>query len=170
MCSRQGKFELMSVNHNARSGGKIVIFFSIFFHMHVCCVFTLESPHRGDSNKHTQHTIINIKTKITLNYSKYNNGCSYGIRFLRIQERVRNSRGKRAISVRANEVLLFFPVLRKLFYGIIVQRIAIILVLIEHKMNCPSNTFVSYRLFIVYRNSVLKLNVRVLVTFFTTSP
>ena len=72
MCSRQGKLELKSVNHSARSGGIIVILFSIFFHVNVCCVFTLESPHRGDSNKHTQHIIINIKTKLTLNYSKYN--------------------------------------------------------------------------------------------------
>ena len=63
-----------------------------------------------------------------------------------------------------------YPVCKKLFYGIIVQRIAIIFVLIESKMNCPSNTFVSYRLFILYRNSVLKLYVRVLVTFFATTP
>ena len=33
--------------------------------------------------------------------------CSYGILFLGTQERVRNSRGKRAISVRATEVLLY---------------------------------------------------------------
>ena len=31
--------------------------------MTVCCVFLLESPHRGDSNEYTQHTIINIKKK-----------------------------------------------------------------------------------------------------------
>ena len=24
----------------------------------VCCVYSLESPHRGDSNEYTQHTII----------------------------------------------------------------------------------------------------------------
>ena len=41
---------------------------SAFFNMKVCCVFSLESPHRGDSNEYTQHTIINIKRKITLNY------------------------------------------------------------------------------------------------------
>ena len=33
-------------------------------------MFSLESPHRGDSNKYTQYTIFNIKKKITLNYSK----------------------------------------------------------------------------------------------------
>ena len=44
--------------------------FSIFFNMKVCCVFSLESPHRGDSNECTQYTIFNIKKKITLNYPK----------------------------------------------------------------------------------------------------
>ena len=38
--------------------------------MKVCCVFSLESPHRGDSNENTKYTIFNIKKKITLNYSK----------------------------------------------------------------------------------------------------
>ena len=37
--------------------------FSSFSNMMVCCVFLLESPHRGDSNEYTQHTIINIKRK-----------------------------------------------------------------------------------------------------------
>ena len=45
--------------------------------MNACCVFSLISPHRGDSNEYTQHAIINIKKKITLNYP--NNVCSYGI-------------------------------------------------------------------------------------------
>ena len=44
--------------------------FSIFFNMKVCCVFSLESPHRGDFNECTQYTIFNIKKKITLNYPK----------------------------------------------------------------------------------------------------
>ena len=43
--------------------------FLIFFNMKVCCVFSLESPHRGDSNEYTQYTIFNIKKKITLNDS-----------------------------------------------------------------------------------------------------
>ena len=44
--------------------------FSIFFNMKVCCVVSLESPHRGDFNEYTQYTIFNIKMKIILNYSK----------------------------------------------------------------------------------------------------
>ena len=45
--------------------------------MTVCCVFLLESPHPGDSNENTQHTIIDTKKKITRNYPKYNNVCNY---------------------------------------------------------------------------------------------
>ena len=41
-------------------------------------MFSLESPHGGDSNEYTHHAIINIKKKITLNYPKYNRVCSYG--------------------------------------------------------------------------------------------
>ena len=37
--------------------------FSIVFKMKVCCVFPLESPHRGDSKEYTQRTLINIKRK-----------------------------------------------------------------------------------------------------------
>ena len=44
--------------------------FSIFFNMKVYCVFSLESPHRGDSNVYTQYTIFVIKTKIAPDYSK----------------------------------------------------------------------------------------------------
>ena len=44
--------------------------FSIFFSMEVCCVFSLESPHWGDSNEYTQYTIFNRRKKITLNYPK----------------------------------------------------------------------------------------------------
>ena len=32
--------------------------FFLFYHGFVCCVFSLESPHRGDSNEYSQHTII----------------------------------------------------------------------------------------------------------------
>ena len=35
--------------------------FSIFLNMKVECVFSLESPHRGNSNEYTQYTIFNIK-------------------------------------------------------------------------------------------------------------
>ena len=44
--------------------------FSIFFNMKLCCVLSLESPHRGDSSEYKQYTIFNIKKKITLNYTK----------------------------------------------------------------------------------------------------
>ena len=61
----------MSVYHSATTGGIIQSeISSIFFHMKVCCVFSLESPHQGDSNEYTQYTIFNIKKEIALNYSK----------------------------------------------------------------------------------------------------
>ena len=45
--------------------------FSIFFNMKVFCVFSLESPHRGDSNENTHNIPFSIKKrKITLNYPK----------------------------------------------------------------------------------------------------
>ena len=56
----------MSVNHSARTGG---ISFR-FFDTKVCCVFSLESPHRGASIEYTQYTILNIKVKASLNYPK----------------------------------------------------------------------------------------------------
>ena len=78
--------------------------FSIFFNLKVCCVFSLESPHRGDSNEYTQYTIFNIRKE---KYPKLSQICSYGIFSMGTLKRVRNSRGKRAISVRAIEVLLY---------------------------------------------------------------
>ena len=33
-------------------------------------MFSLEPPHRGDSNEYTQHTISQDKKEITLNYAK----------------------------------------------------------------------------------------------------
>ena len=72
--------------------------------MKVCCVFSLESPHRGDSNEYTQYIIFNIKEKITLNYPK---SAAMGFFPQGTQKRVRNRRGKRAIRVRATEVLLY---------------------------------------------------------------
>ena len=59
----------MSVNHSARSEGIKGKSFHVF-NRKVCCVFLLESPHRGDANEYTQYTIFNIHKKITLNYSK----------------------------------------------------------------------------------------------------
>ena len=91
----------MRVDKSARSGGIISISL-IFYNMKVYCVYSLESPQRGDSNEYTQYTDFNIKKKTTLNYPK---SAAMGF-FLGTQERVRNSRGKRAISVRATKVLL----------------------------------------------------------------
>ena len=59
-------------------------------------MFSLESPHRGDSNEYTQYTIFNINKKNTINYPK---SAAMGFLFQGTQERARNSRGKRAISV-----------------------------------------------------------------------
>ena len=44
--------------------------FFIFFNIRVYCVFSLESPHRGDSNEYTQYTIFNMNEKGTINYPK----------------------------------------------------------------------------------------------------
>ena len=55
-------------------------------------------PHRGDLYVYTQYTIFIIKKKITPE--------QLWDFFLGTQEQVRNSRGQRAISVRASEVLL----------------------------------------------------------------
>ena len=60
----------MSVKHSAKIGSIIGIIFSILFNINVCCEFTLESPHRGDSNEHTQYTIFITKKEITLAYPK----------------------------------------------------------------------------------------------------
>ena len=64
-------------------------------------LFSLESPHQGDSNEYTQYTIFNIKKKITLMYPKFE---AIGF-FQGTQERVWNSHGKQAISVWAIEDL-----------------------------------------------------------------
>ena len=66
-------------------------------------MFSLESPRRGDSNVYTQYTIFIINKKITPGHFK---SAAMGF-FLGTQERVRNSRGKRAIIVRATEGLLY---------------------------------------------------------------
>ena len=64
-------------------------------------MFTLESPHRGDSNEYTQRTIINIKKKIILNFISNIIMSAALDFFLGTQERALNSHVKRAISVRA---------------------------------------------------------------------
>ena len=102
----------MRVDNSARSGGKIRISL-IFYNMKVCCVFSLESP-RGDSNEYTQYPVFN------------KNGKSHSIIpnpkprdfLLGTQERVRNSRGKRATSIRAIELLLYMYLEKRVFVGI----------------------------------------------------
>ena len=42
----------------------------MFYDMKVYCVFSLELPHRGDSNEFTHYTIFNMNKKNTLNYPK----------------------------------------------------------------------------------------------------
>ena len=67
-------------------------------------VLSLESPYQGDSYEYTQYTIFNTKKKFALNYPK-----SAAIGFFEgTQKRIRISRGKRAISVRATEGLLYW--------------------------------------------------------------
>ena len=44
--------------------------FLIFSNMMVFCMFSLESPHRDDSNDYTYYTNFNIKKKLTLSYLK----------------------------------------------------------------------------------------------------
>ena len=58
--------------------------FSVFFNMKICCVFSLDSPHRGDFNEYTQHIIFYIKRKIIL---KYPESVAFAF-FLVTQERV----------------------------------------------------------------------------------
>ena len=94
----------MRVDYSARSGGIIEMILRFSFNMKACCVFSFESPHRGDSNEYTQQAIINIKIRKLSQRS-----CLQLWDFsLGTPERVRNSRGKPAISVRAIEVLLYF--------------------------------------------------------------
>ena len=64
----------MRVDNSARSGGIIRISL-IFCYMKVYCVFTLESPHRGDSNEYTQYTIFQYEKE---KHPKLSQICSYG--------------------------------------------------------------------------------------------
>ena len=58
-------------NHSARSGTIIRINFRFSFNMKVCCVFSLESPHGGDSNESTQYK--------KENRPKLSQLCSFGL-------------------------------------------------------------------------------------------
>ena len=78
--------------------------FSIFFNMKVYCVFSLESPDRGDCIEYTKYIFLTNKKKKG-NNPKLSQSAAMGF-FRGTQERVQNSNGKRAISVRVIEVLL----------------------------------------------------------------
>ena len=71
--------------------------------MKLCCVFSLDLPHRNDSNEYTQYIIISIKE----NHPKLSKIQLCLDFLLGTQERVLNRRGKRAISVRAIEVQMY---------------------------------------------------------------
>ena len=65
-------------------------------------MFSLESPHRGDSKEYIRYTIFNMKKNIYLS-SQIPTGF-----FLGTQERVRKSGGKRVTRVRTSEGLVYF--------------------------------------------------------------
>ena len=73
--------------------------------MKVYYVFSIETPHWGNSNEYTQHNIFHVTQKNTLNYPKP--AARAANFFQETQEQVRNSRGKQVISVWAIEVLLY---------------------------------------------------------------
>ena len=88
--------------------------------MTVCCVFSLESPQcdgmlcvliRIASLRTHNIPFFNIKKKITLIIPDLQPRDF----FLRTQARVQNNHGKRAISVRAIEVLLYIDLLEEQF-------------------------------------------------------
>ena len=47
---------LLNSSNNSRK--QVFNDFFLFYHGIVCCVYSLELSHRGDSNEYTQHTII----------------------------------------------------------------------------------------------------------------
>ena len=47
-------YKILPIAQEKKNSG---IFF-LLYHGIVCCVYSLESPHRGDSNENTQHTIV----------------------------------------------------------------------------------------------------------------
>ena len=75
------------------------LYLRVFLHTGMLCVRI-----RIAKRLRLLQTHFNVKQKITLNYPKHINICSYGIVFLEAQERVRNSRGRR-VGVRAIKVV-----------------------------------------------------------------
>ena len=67
-----GLFELIFEslrNFSDSSRKQILREIFLFYNEIVCCVYSLESPHRGDLNEYTQHTIILLKIEnISINY------------------------------------------------------------------------------------------------------
>ena len=57
--------------------------FLIFFNMKICCVFSLELPHRGDSNVFTEYTIFQYETE---NHPELSQICNYGIFPMRLKK------------------------------------------------------------------------------------
>ena len=55
-----GSFSTADSNSNSSDRSRKQIFMEIFLFYHeiVCCVYSLELPHWGNSNEYTQHTII----------------------------------------------------------------------------------------------------------------
>ena len=58
------------------------IYFRLFCH-EICCVFSLESPHRGDSNEYTQYTIFQY---IKENQFQLSQICTYWIFSKRLKD------------------------------------------------------------------------------------
>ena len=79
ICSRQGWSEPMGVGYCARLGGVVGVSFRLSL-MTVYCMFSLESPHQGDSNEYTQCTIFQYGKEIHPNISQI---CSYRVFFPR---------------------------------------------------------------------------------------
>ena len=52
------KNKITQGNSSDSSKQHIYGIFIIFYHEVICCMYSLESPHQGDSNEYTQHTII----------------------------------------------------------------------------------------------------------------
>ena len=63
----------MLITASSQAHNKDIV--SIFFNMKVCCVFSLESPQRGNYNEYHYYY---RKKKITLNYPKYDMSAAKG--------------------------------------------------------------------------------------------
>ena len=85
--------------------GYLLVFYIIKRKKKRMLLHSLESPHRGDSNACKQHTFERQKKKISLNYPYIvfgGNPCGLKIVF---------DSSKRAIGVRAIEVLLYMKIM-----------------------------------------------------------